>query len=285
MGVDPRSLALLRAAPRFGVDFSASITIGRQDLYGLGPVAPADHVFRDLGAERLDALDNSPYEGASVLHDLNQPLPKELKGRYTAVYDGGSLEHVFDVSTALRNCMDLVAPGGHYLAASPGNNQMGHGFYQFSPEFYFRAFSADSGFRVLGLWAVERRLVGSRWWAAQDPAASGCRMQVRTRYPVEILLIAQRLRTDVPTATVPQQSDYVAAWTDASSTTGRSRAARLAALLPGRALSVAEELAGRRHTTWRGAGFSRVQPGAAGPSKTLHATSARAAGPDSGRSS
>ena len=55
--------------------------------------------------------------------------------------DSGSLEHVFNISQALRNCLEMVESGGHFISIGPANNAMGHGFYQFSPELYFRILS------------------------------------------------------------------------------------------------------------------------------------------------
>jgi hypothetical protein len=42
-------------------------------------------LFRFLGAHRIDSIDNSSYEGASIVHDMNQPIPDRLKSSYTAV--------------------------------------------------------------------------------------------------------------------------------------------------------------------------------------------------------
>jgi hypothetical protein len=36
-------------------------------------------------------------------------------------------------------------------AVTPANNQMGHGFYQFSPELFFRVFSQENGYLLRAL--------------------------------------------------------------------------------------------------------------------------------------
>jgi methyltransferase family protein len=64
-------------------------------------------------------MDASGFEGSSIQHDLNQPIPPSLSARFTLVLDSGTLEHVFDVPQALRNCMEIVAPGGHLIAIAP----------------------------------------------------------------------------------------------------------------------------------------------------------------------
>ena len=65
------------------------------------------------------------------------------------VVDGGTLEHVFDYPTALRNAMRMVRVGGHLILNAPVNNFPGHGFYQISPELFFRCFHDNSAFAFM----------------------------------------------------------------------------------------------------------------------------------------
>ena len=107
MGVTSATAEFLVEAASRGVDFSRTVTVGRQALF-LGPrtarrilrrhgfdTAPfdatftrtpgiADPLWYALGAHEVLALDASDYEGADVIHDLNQPLPEDLQGRFTA---------------------------------------------------------------------------------------------------------------------------------------------------------------------------------------------------------
>ena len=187
MGLDINGVKLLLHARQFDVDFRRVITIGRQMLYvkqhdlkrlfeqaglpglseaeGLGPGNYAESFLKLLGAEITDSLDASAYEEATIIHDLNQPLPEELHSRYSLVIDGGSLEHVFDFPMAAKNCMDLLEEEGSYIGITPANNFLGHGFYQFSPELYFRVFSPDNGFRVLKMYLyADRKKNASFYW-------------------------------------------------------------------------------------------------------------------------
>src|SRR5262249_4812315 len=72
----------------------------------------ADDVLVPLGY-RVDAMDNSNYEGATILHDLNAPIPSSLCESYDIVWDGGTLEHVFNFPLALHNSMKMLRHGGH----------------------------------------------------------------------------------------------------------------------------------------------------------------------------
>ena len=64
-----------------------------------------------LSPERVRAalLDFSEIERPSLVHDLNQPVPAPLKGRYGWVIDGGTAEHIFDVRAVLSNIISLTS--------------------------------------------------------------------------------------------------------------------------------------------------------------------------------
>src|SRR5690606_17887488 len=90
--------------------------------------------FERLGFDLVDSLDVSDFEGCTHLLDLNEPgVPQRLRGRYDALYNGGTLEHVFDVRNALRNIHDLLRPGGMVIHIVPACGWVDHGFYQISP--------------------------------------------------------------------------------------------------------------------------------------------------------
>ena len=234
MGLDDKGTQFLLAARRLGVSFERTATIGRQRLYvtphwlrrRLGAFGIATTVedtrrlfdedgfgeplLRLLGAKQTVSIDASAYEGASRILDLNHSLPPDLEGAFTAVVDAGSLEHVFDVRTAIRNGMRMVAPGGYFLAITPANNTMGHGFYQFSPELFYRVFSDANGF------TVERMLVtgtsSTRWFEVADPTSIGARVQLRGFRPTYLCVAARRVELRSILDSPPQQSDYVTRW-------------------------------------------------------------------------
>src|SRR6185295_9992131 len=126
---------------RAGLSSAAFRTAGPDTLY-------AEPLFHALGARKVFALDASAFEGAQVVHDLNLPIGPDLQEKFDLVYDGGTLEHVFNFPVALKNCMQLVRPGGQLILHTVTNNYCGHGFYQFSPELFFRALSPENGFEM-----------------------------------------------------------------------------------------------------------------------------------------
>ena len=92
--------------------------------------------FHLLGIHSVQALDVSSFEGAEVVCDLNQPIGDQLVNGFDTVVDAGTLEHVFDIRTALMNVNRMLKPSGRILHIGPCNNYANHGFYQFGPTLY-----------------------------------------------------------------------------------------------------------------------------------------------------
>ncbi len=235
MGIDRDVAEFLLHAHSMDVAFDSMIMIGRQNLYasrvqlcqlldGHGKaVTPeararfqrsespyAEEFLSCIGAKQIDSMDFSEFEGATLTHDLNRPIPDHLNRKFDVVFDGGSLEHVFDVRTGFRNCMNMVKVGGHFLGVSPANSFMGHGFYQFSPEFFFEVFAEQNGFRTRQIILCEYGK--KRWYEVTAPREIRSRVLLGKSVKVYAMIIAQRI-ADVPVFSVtPQQSDYAAAW-------------------------------------------------------------------------
>lgn len=182
----------------------------------------AEPLFALLGAKRIDSIDANSFEDASIVHDLNYPIPDGMARRYTCVIDGGTLEHVFSVSTAIFNAMRAVRVGGHFISISVANNFFGHGFFQLSPEFFFRVLAPSNGFEVRSLVVCEAT-DPRRWYEVRDPATLGRRVTLINSRETFLMVLATRT-ADVDQLTIPQQSDYQVCWalrrTDARSATG-----------------------------------------------------------------
>jgi hypothetical protein len=235
MGFENATINFLLNAQGLGVSLERVLTIGRQqmhvnsrtlaELMGLHgtAVSPAETsallkqesgfcepFLSRIGAGTVDSLDISSYEGATLLHDMNEPLPAAHHNQYSLVIDGGSLEHVFQFPTALANCMKAVRPGGHFLAITPTNNLMGHGFYQFSPELFFRTFTPSNGFDLVKVLVFSPPC--KQWYEVVDPEQLHSRVEVVNNRMTYLLVCARKIE-DVPLFThAPQQSDYSALW-------------------------------------------------------------------------
>jgi hypothetical protein len=222
--------------------FGRSLTVGRQSNYltldharrirglseGLAAEVAADpfcttFLLKACGASSVEAMDHSAYEGADRIWDLNVSVPDEWHQQYDTIVDGGTLEHVFHAPVALASLMQMLKPGGRLFVSSPTNNHCGHGFYQFSPEFYYRALSAPHGFAVQRMTLFVHSFPGveltpeGRCYRVADPAVTGGRVQLQSSRASMLFVEATRERSVRPFVETPQQSDYAAMWQAAAS--------------------------------------------------------------------
>jgi hypothetical protein len=173
-----------------------------------------DPILSALGANSVSSLDFSDYEGANLIHDLNKPIPDSLHERFDLLFDSGSLEHVFNVPAALRNYVHLVRKGGLLVLDLPIDGCSGHGFYQFSPELFYRYFSSETGCRVEAMFCVEN-LPGSMWYRVPNPAEINRRIEIESPLPVHLLILIRRVEIveSIPEH-FPSQADYETAWSE-----------------------------------------------------------------------
>lgn len=232
MALAENVVTLLLAAKRDGVNFGSTLTLGRHwfklDRFQLARInrevgagfseeqlegcmqVYADGFFRMLGATEIHSLDASDFEGASIVHDLNTPIDERWHARFDVVLDSGTLEHVFNFPVALKSAMQAVKPGGTLFIATPTNNNMGHGFYQFGPEVFFRALSEENGFELRRVIIFEKW--HPRWYSVNDPKALGKRVKADGVSPAGLLVQAVRKEVKPIFQSWPQQSDYSSAW-------------------------------------------------------------------------
>jgi len=77
----------------------------------------SDRAFFSLFSQaEYHCLDVSSYEGAQIVFDLCDPsLPEKYEGRFDFIYDGSSLDNIFDPAQAIRNLARLLKPGGRII--------------------------------------------------------------------------------------------------------------------------------------------------------------------------
>jgi hypothetical protein len=259
MGICFHDVRLMWNAREAGASFDKVLTIGRQSLC----LHPAEanffinaHARASVGAAQLpaeclafgthaepflqacfgagtvEALDYSAYDGAQHIHDMNEPAPQALVGRFDVVFDGGALEHIFNFPIAVSNLMRMTKVGGRVFMSTTANNFFGHGFYQFSPELMFRVFGPENGFEIQTVQVVETRypspeLTRNRIaYEVADPADLHCRVGLVTKRPVIMMVEARKVEDRRLFARSPLQSDYVNAWSAAEAAPPPAAAAR-----------------------------------------------------------
>jgi hypothetical protein len=234
MGISLETLKCLIYAKKNKVDFTNVATIGRQairhkrnavldvlqkcglDVQDDAKVTQedgfAESLLQILGAKTVDSYDYSDYERATHTHDFNEPLEERFKNKYSLVIDGGSLEHIFNFPVAIRNLMEMVDVGGTVISSVPVNNQSGHGFYQISPELYFRIFCEENGFKVIDLLVYQAKKSRSEIYSVIDPKKLGRRVSITGLGEANICVIAKKIAKREIFNSWPLQSDYQVMW-------------------------------------------------------------------------
>lgn len=238
MGISANGARILLLAKQHAVAFSSTATIGRQGLHVTQEILSqqltesgvtfspealsqvyarskgyAEPLLELFGAKQIVSFDYSDYEGCSVVSDFNKPIPPEFHEKFDLVLDGGSLEHVFNFPQAIKNCMQMVRLGGHFLGLTPANFELGHGFYQFSPELFFRVFSTENGFstRWIVLYGEPDR---TAIYVVTDPKQTGKRTEFAIPVSTHMGVLAQRTAIVPIFEQPPLQSDYSSAWAE-----------------------------------------------------------------------
>ena len=171
-----------------------------------------EEFFRLLGAKEIVAIDASDYEGAQIVHDMNRQIPDSLGSSFDLVLDSGTLEHIFDFPTALRNAAQMVRPDGRFISITMANNFCGHGFYQFSPELFYRFLCPQNGY-ALDSCILWEDIPGSMFYQVPDPDSLRTRIDLTSEFGAYLIVSAHRLG-DVSREFIPQQSDYMRRWSE-----------------------------------------------------------------------
>jgi hypothetical protein len=144
---------VLSLMSQHGIDAASAapdgIEIDRSTVNRLGGGPAADLIsdralFRLLGASRVSALDHDSYEGAEIIHDLNRPLPLELRNSADFIVDGSTLDNVFDPAIVIRNFSEMMRPGGRLLTTNMYSNH--HEPYCIVPPLWFLDYFVVNGF-------------------------------------------------------------------------------------------------------------------------------------------
>jgi hypothetical protein len=92
---------------------------------------------------KVTSLDVSPYEGADVVHDLNEPLPQQLYHIADFILNGSCLDNLFDPATAMKSLSKMLRPSGRMFSFEMGTQSHG-AFVMYSPEWFFGFYAANN---------------------------------------------------------------------------------------------------------------------------------------------
>jgi SAM-dependent methyltransferase len=223
MGIDIHTLNFLKYA-KTKKQFDETITIGRQGLHLSNRIINKvigskiyyekneyceNLLIQCFGATTVNSIDNSNYENATYIHDMNEPITAELNSKFDTVFDGGCLEHIFNIPQAFKNCSLFLKPGGQILHSLPANNCCGHGFYQFSPELFFSLYSEKNGYVDTEVFIAD--LSDTKNWFKVKAPQNGHRVNIESSNTLYIL-VRTVLKSDNFKHSSIQQSDYINKW-------------------------------------------------------------------------
>lgn len=161
--------------------------------------------------KELKSIDASNYQDSDHVYNLNEPIPDDvLPSMIDFIYDGGTLEHIFNIQSVILNIKHLLKIGGYVFFSNPVNSNSGHGLYQFSPDFYFSTFTLDNGFKILDISYYD--MFTKKNYIIPNPLELKKRIPVPTINPSYINVLVQKV-TDTEKLSVVQ-SDYKIIWSN-----------------------------------------------------------------------
>lgn len=112
--------------------------------------------FLGIPEENYYDIDKFPFDKPKIIHDLQNPINPKFHNFFSLIIDSGTLEHIFDVKSVMENLVRVTNVGGYILQFIPAQNFLNHGFYQFSPTFFYD-FYTSNGFEIIESYIVETR--------------------------------------------------------------------------------------------------------------------------------
>lgn len=120
--------------------------------------------FLGIHEDEYYDIDKFPFDKPKIIHDLQYPVENRYHDFFNLIIDSGTLEHIFDVRAVMENIVKMTKTGGYVLQFIPAQNFLNHGFYQFSPTFFYDFYS-QNGFEIVESYIVEIRGTYDRYYA------------------------------------------------------------------------------------------------------------------------
>ncbi|MFA6973572.1 MAG: hypothetical protein WC238_02405 [Parcubacteria group bacterium] len=172
--------------------------------------------FMGISAENYYDMDKFDFDKPRIIHDLQCPIDNKFHNFFNLIIDSGTLEHIFDAKAAMENIVRITKIGGFVLQIIPAQNYLNHGFYQFSPTFFYD-FYVNNGFEIVESYMLEIRGTTNRFHSYdQLKDHTGLFFNPRNRLANCFLV---RKKENVEKITVPDQFFYKNISEDSKSTT------------------------------------------------------------------
>lgn len=91
---------------------------------------------------QYQCLDISDYEGATIIHDMNEPICERYHRSFDFIYNGSCMDNLFDPVSFIKNTSKMLKPGGRILHLEAMANVTG-AFLHFSPEWFYSYYAIN----------------------------------------------------------------------------------------------------------------------------------------------
>ncbi len=169
--------------------------------------------LKALGFATIDSMDVSAHDGATILHNLNEPVSAALWDLFDCVIDGGTLEHCFNVSACMESVLRMLKSGGSVIHINPTAGSSNHGFYNFQPTFYFSFYGAN-GFGSMDCHFIEMHTDPRSIFTDKDarvrvvPVENWNNLDYHTAHPSYVIFRAVKGSREPEPPVVPIQEFY-----------------------------------------------------------------------------
>ena len=109
---------------------------------------------------KLVSFDKNNYEDCDVVLDFENDF--DYNEKFDIFFDGGSLQHIYNIPKAINNIIKLTKINGKIIHTVTFNNFQGFGLYQISPEILSSIYSEKNGFSDTSLYLVNN--LNDKYW-------------------------------------------------------------------------------------------------------------------------
>lgn len=200
---------------------------------GFDQFVTAAEFFRTLGLSQVTSLDipGCAHE-PDLVHDLNEPLPEGLRGRFGLVVDPGTTEHVFDIRSGLTNIASALRIGGTVIHFVPIYSYNG-GYFSINPNVLHDFYSLngfDSITAYIIMWDRYRPFAGRTLcyrYTSRLEARHALADRDQARFTPHLLLFARKAEERAAYRSPVQHDPHAVTATSRRASTARALARRL----------------------------------------------------------
>ncbi len=145
-------------------------------------------LLKKLKLSKIISFDKSNYEKPTFIKNFEKEIYHDHK--FDIFFDGGSLQHIYNIPKALENINKLTKIGGKILHTVVFNNFQGFGLYQLSPEIFFSIYSEKNGFENTKIYLVNND--DDKYWYRVSSLNSGEKYNFKSNGQLSIFVSTEK---------------------------------------------------------------------------------------------